>query len=291
MKKNAFTLVELLVVIAIIGVLIALLLPAVQQAREAARRIQCNNNLKQIALSLHNYHDTFQGMPPVYIYLGDDDPVWAWSALLLPFAEQENIFNALTPGQVTLKQAINDPAKLPVLQQTVDFYRCPSDPAPELSTKGTAGEFLARSNYPGVNYTGPRSRMTIGNGIFGVRNLSTRFRDITDGTSNTLMVGERAGTLYGSDPDSYTHWAGFGNGDTDNSSFKGVFEVAGSTGFPINEPSTTDWQYRSWFSSHHPGGAQFAMGDGSVQFLPETIDINIYKNLSNMKDGNVIREY
>ena len=151
--RRGFTLIELLVVIAIIAILIALLLPAVQQAREAARRTQCKNNLKQIGLALHNYHDTFLMFPhAIFFYptpagnAAANIPAWAWSAMILPQIEQTNLYNTLNLGPVPFQTAANTPATLNLLQTPLAAFRCPTDVTPPLNsdrsftlTSGTSG--------------------------------------------------------------------------------------------------------------------------------------------------------
>src|SRR5262245_45950852 len=143
-RRPAFTLIELLVVIAIIAVLIALLLPAVQQAREAARRTQCKNNLKQIGLAYHNYHDTHNCLPPQGETNGFVDsasmnvtpkPVWGWSTYVLPFIDQAPLFNQLNPGPTSLTAAVQSNTLYPLVQTMLPVYRCPSDTGQLLNTE------------------------------------------------------------------------------------------------------------------------------------------------------------
>ncbi len=196
-SRTAFTLVELLVVIAIIGVLVGLLLPAVQSAREAARRMQCSNNLKQIGLALHNYHDTFRSFPPGWIRsngAGDRRYAWSWSGAILPFIEQSALQDNSGFGEVNIHSAAADPALLKALQTPVPGYRCPSDIAPATNNwLAIHSERMATSNYVGTHnsdYWDVNGDSTQG-GMF-IENEPTRFRDVLDGTSNTFMVGERA---------------------------------------------------------------------------------------------------
>ncbi|PQO27679.1 prepilin-type cleavage/methylation domain-containing protein [Blastopirellula marina] len=298
-KRPGFTLVELLVVIAIIGVLIALLLPAVQQAREAARRMSCSNNQKQLALALHNYHDTHGSFPPMIVREETaTDAAWAWSALILPMIEQANIYDTLQVGKQRLVDAAGTTQGPKILGQSLEAFNCPSDArTSDASPRAVAGAPLGLSSYPGVNGTGPRvyyydeGPTASASGIFTDRVKGYAFRDITDGSSNTMMIGERHFKLPFNTNTTYTQWAGTTNGNQDNSGYYGSMEVAGCTGYPLNEPEPTNWQFRHWFSSLHPGGAMFAFADGSVHFLPETIDQNIYQNLSNRSDGKTLGEY
>lgn len=298
-KRLAFTLVELLVVIAIIGVLIALLLPAVQQAREAARRMSCSNNQKQLALSLHNYHDTIRSFPPLVVKPNPTTtPAWAWSALILPMLEQGNIHEQLQVGKLTLTDSAATTAGKNILGQTLEAYTCPSDArAADVSPRAVSGVKLGLSSYPAVNGTGPRcyyydQGATIhASGVFTDRVKGYSFRDITDGSSNTMLIGERHDKIPGFVNETYTQWAGTTSAEMDDSGYYGSLEVAGCTGFPMNEWEDTNWQYRHWFRSLHPGGAMFSFADGSVHFLSETIDMTTYQNLSNRFDGKTLGEF
>ncbi|MBL9124042.1 MAG: DUF1559 domain-containing protein, partial [Planctomycetaceae bacterium] len=199
-RRRGMTLVELLVVIAIIGVLAALLVPAVQMAREAARRAHCGNNLRQIGLGLHVYLDTWNGLPPGYISRRDpnyDDlgPGWGWSAMLLPMVEQQEVFQ-----RIKFDRPIEAPENAALRTTVVALFLCPSD-----------GEFEERVTIPaksddsviceqaGANYVGsigtvrPTCRICRDrfDGVFG-RNYAVKVRDIKDGLSNTIAVGERA---------------------------------------------------------------------------------------------------
>ncbi|UUO08661.1 DUF1559 domain-containing protein [Blastopirellula sp. J2-11] len=197
MRKNAFTLVELLVVIAIIGVLIALLLPAVQQAREAARRMQCTNNLKQAGLALHNYHDTFGKLPAMCGGTGNgpihnDNRLGGWVALL-PFVEQGSLYNQIT-SSLTIDSTTYPPygdnpwnsSYTPWLTK-LSFLRCPSDPAtPAESDFGFSNYAFSMGDRPAwAGSTNPTS------GMFGFHSWKN-FASVTDGLSNTLALGERA---------------------------------------------------------------------------------------------------
>ena len=140
-RQRGFTLIELLVVIAIIAILIALLLPAVQQAREAARRSTCKNNLKQIGLAMHNYHETFGMFPPGYVeeilntnggHVADNEGHWAWNALLLPYLDQAPLFNQLNVGTVPVSTMLNNATVRGSMQKTLPVFRCPSDTGPQI---------------------------------------------------------------------------------------------------------------------------------------------------------------
>ncbi len=329
-ERTGFTLVELLVVIAIIGVLIALLLPAVQQAREAARRMQCSNNLKQLGLAMHNYHDTYQAFPSGYIELDIDDNEghWTWSAFILPFMEMGNVTDALDIGRINPSQALSN--NQAVMQAEYSPFLCPSDAGPEVSDPGecagcaieNAGGTnlgLSKTNYVGVNssaYVRANQATNFGDGTTGATGMffkdsDTRMRDVTDGTSNTLMVAERAYILNrewfgsselfatrdknGKGPDHYQH--------PDRANFdQGLYRTLCTTLFSPNiviGSTTSKNQARNHgISSLHPGGAMAVFADGSVSFLTETIHSNttgttdtVMEYLGNMQDGQVIGEY
>ena len=216
MKRHGFTLVELLVVIAIIGILVGLLLPAVQAAREAARRMQCSNNLKQLGLALHNYESAHKKLPPGRISsTGLDFPVpgstgigtngqgsWGWPSFILPFIEQKNLYDSLQVGQ-DIRLALDDTLRLGLMQQKYSTFRCPSDVAPDLNDQRRVAGFsgtnrnLSTSNYVGWNSGSwgwlegdTANGGSVRKGLFTM-NKSHKFGDITDGLSNTLAVGER----------------------------------------------------------------------------------------------------
>ncbi|WDI45014.1 DUF1559 domain-containing protein [Bremerella sp. P1] len=289
--RSGFTLVELLVVIAIIGVLIALLLPAVQQAREAARRMQCTNNLKQLGLGLHNHHDTFGQFPMGYEFRSgftDGDPTWGWGAFLMPFIEQETIYDALDPKNQTLANAVGNANDLAVLKTPLDVFRCPSDTGPDLNDqRKLAGEATALSNYIGSNSSDLAARndgipgSNYGaDGIFW-ENSDCNFADVTDGTSNTFAIGERswnmnrrngtgkanyhAGNVYGVEGRLVVGGSPV--------STKTLYSVLGGTVRTINYARNDAYEHSS-FSSLHPGGVQFLFCDGSVQFIPDTVQFD-----------------
>ena len=326
-RKSGFTLIELLVVIAIIAILIALLLPAGQQAREAARRSQCRNNLKQLGLALHNYHDNYLTFPPGWIGQNPTASLslnYGWGTMILPYADQAPLYNVLStsfslgyptptnPALTTLNTA-GIPA---ALRSIVPGFRCPSDVGGPLidnasvRTVGTTDEPMAsafsRSNYPGVagwivdaaatannggrglGWSNPATTATY-RGSFG-ENSRRNLRDFTDGTTNTVMVGERqspvaiAATDFG-----HATWVGAINrtnqagqatclGDMQNAPNFG--SVAGN-----NRPNS------SGFGSMHVGGCHFLLGDGSVKFVSENIDLTLYRNLSTISDGVPIGEF
>jgi prepilin-type N-terminal cleavage/methylation domain-containing protein/prepilin-type processing-associated H-X9-DG protein len=306
LRTRGFTLIELLVVIAIIAILIALLLPAVQQAREAARRTQCKNNLKQIGLAMHNYHDIFNTLPPGYItrfanlVISGEQGLYGWGASILPQVEQANLFSTLNVGNVPLQAMLATPAGLAALQTPQPNFRCPSDTGPTLNnfkstlagapnwynrnatTTGTNEIPIATSNYVMVAGTGsstsppasPGTTTTPPLGV-GFSNSKINFRDITDGTSNTLMVGERAwkyGQVMGGAATALGFSASVNFQDNVAAVKGGMLGVIGIGYDGINWSATNADHQPRGFSSVHVGGAQFVMCDGSVRFISENID-------------------
>ena len=308
---RGFTLIELLVVIAIIAILVALLLPAVQQAREAARRSSCKNNLKQIGLALHTYHEVNNVFPPGWIQKTPNRSCWGWGASLLPHLEQEALFSALSVGSPQdLSEALSDTTKIPFLQRPVAAFRCPSDTSPEINTNhaphdsaGTAVP-VATSNYPGV-HDGDMWQSVSGEpfqGSFG-HNVSLGFNDFTDGLSNTAMVGERSWSLGGSlDCQAAIVFGIDGDGTEPHARYGNAI---GRYGINPNGMSTingvTVTECARGFSSYHPGGAQFLLGDGSVRFLSETLQIDpmptdsnehyLLQDILNRNDRNTVGEF
>ncbi|WP_166828297.1 DUF1559 domain-containing protein [Thalassoroseus pseudoceratinae] len=313
LRRKGFTLIELLVVIAIIAILIALLLPAVQQAREAARRTQCKNNLKQLALALQNYHDTYQKFPAGFARNAARLAVsscpegqcanWSWGAAILPQIEQDNLYEQVDVGNAAFEAVVNDTNLRPLLQTPITAFRCPSDTAPDLNSdqhvpgNGDANcagscQPIATANYIGVNNSYELERDTH-NGIFNNEQHYIGMRDVTDGTSNTLILGERAWQIGGT---SLQAAVIFGtNGDSENHNDQGLVYVMGAGRYPINDNCTNCTR---GFSSRHSGGAQFALTDGSVIFISENVDHNtdsavnsVYERLIGRDDGQVIGEY
>ena len=303
-RQHGFTLVELLVVIAIIGILIAMLLPAVQAAREAARRMQCSNNLKQIGTALHNYHSQYNSLPMggTHHYKFDSNiaKTGTWPMLILPFMELQVIYEKF---DITAPLGLKDPVNAEACRSEVPGYVCPSDP------DGSNPIFTnrhSRDNHPtsmGLWYAGsigpthmdacpfcpnpfagPNNYCCQGNsygtyakedsvGVFGRNEFCTKFGEITDGLSNTIMVGE---TLPG-----HCIWMG---------AFNPNMTVTG-TGTPINimESSSdgSNWYRTCGFKSTHPGGANFLLADGSVTFLDEAIDYYTFNVMGTKAGGEV----
>jgi prepilin-type N-terminal cleavage/methylation domain-containing protein/prepilin-type processing-associated H-X9-DG protein len=308
-RAVGFTLIELLVVIAIIAVLIALLLPAVQAAREAARRMTCTNNLKQIGIALHNYHDTHRAFAPGYLSHwkqdgGDagtaEDDIghgWGWASQILPYLEQPAVFNAINFG-LTMTYRANDTAQL----IRFDTYLCPSDGPKQLipvrNQENTETVYtVASANYVGMYGTGEIGEAPgRGNGMF-FRNSRLSFQDITDGSSQTLMVGERSYNL------SYVTWTGraIGGWLFTTASFEGgtnTFHpdpeesftmVLGPVGLEdgLRTPNHPMAHVEDYWS-HHPGGVNFLFADGHVGFLKNSINPTPWRSLATRAGGEVI---
>lgn len=312
-QQRGFTLIELLVVIAIIAILIALLLPAVQQAREAARRSTCKNKLKQLGLALHNYHDTFNRLPPAYVETaarrGSSGGTCTtggtrsapWTILILPYIEQSTLYNKFDFNAKfrNLQNGSGDAVNETLQEQRNVNFECPSDP--------NSNESLANNNYLGVQGGGDYTAMAaIGkacraynirtyffNGIF-YSDSSTRMRDITDGSSNVFMLGEsRYQTLWASSGSAATYWMTWAT-----TSWGDAPAQVGGTYLPINGSSFVPHRdgYKlevatSYFGSNHIGGAHFLMGDGSVHFISENIDLSTYQTLGVIADGLPVGGY
>lgn len=322
--RIGFTLIELLVVIAIIAVLIALLLPAVQQAREAARRTQCKNNLKQLGLAWHNYHDAYSTFPPGFVSKAWPSPasngittekgIWSWGVFILPYLEQAPMYNLLQPGTISLDANLAaGGAQLLALTTPLAAFQCASDTGPALNdfnrayapagnatwandlgtydrratSNGTDRIPIAKSNYVAIsdsNDSGTPCWLPTAYGpplgIVGA-NSNKGIRDITDGASNTLIIGERAFILKGLAIGA-GNALGFGMTSDNGAAYMGSYArsalaIHGIPYWGINQVvSNPSHQTRS-FSSNHTGGVQFLMGDGAVRFISDNID---YKTIT-----------
>ena len=311
--RAGFTLIELLVVIAIIAILIGLLVPAVQKVRESANRTQCENNLKQLALACHNYHDSFQTLPrngdpknlanshtgPGTGCCGTTGAHWSWIAQILPYLEQTSLYN---DGGLPFGYMNANAQSLKVVGSSFATVLCPSDlafssnggdgvridaadlgttPAGVTNYKGVAGSNWGKDYWPAevafatiyknVGKNNSFNGLENGDGIFwrgDVRKGKLPLRFITDGTSNTFMIGEDL-------PDMilWNAWA-YSNGATATCAIP-----------PNNTPAagSGDWSTRYSFRSRHPGGLQFAMADGSVHFITQDIPQAVYRGLSTIR--------
>jgi len=283
-NRAGFTLVELLVVIAIIGILIALLLPAVQAAREAARRAQCANNLKQIGLALLNYHNTHRIFP---YGTGGGGTWWSWSALILPYMEANNIHD-----QIDFGHPYNHvhPTNNDAMKNFIDTYICPSAPEPGLCTccGGIPGvEDAAETNYSAVathrdDSEAHYARDPDGTGVMHLRS-KTRIADILDGTSQTLLVAEM--DLDQDDPYKATAGASHCPDGQCHLGKLWASENRLTTAYGINGEIE---HIRPGPRSLHPSGAQFVFADGHVSFLEETIDQDLLEALTTRDWGEIV---
>jgi prepilin-type N-terminal cleavage/methylation domain-containing protein len=285
---RAFTLVELLVVIAIIGILIALLIPAVQAARESARQMQCSNNLRQIGLGLHAYHHGHQRLPSgwrAYNAAGQPhsigEPGWGWAACILPFVEQGNVADTL----IRYDQSIAAPANAQAAKMVMSLFRCPSDDGiatfewvPDEAGAVKIAE-LAAANYIGVFGTEDvhdcgklaAGEQCLANGTF-FHNSDVRFDDIRDGLSQTLIAGERTMDL------DRSTWVGAPAGDACSAGL-----VVGTASHVPNKVEDDAHN----FGSRHGNGTNFLSGDGSVRLVSESIDETAYRALCT-RDGEEV---
>ncbi len=317
--RSGFTLIELLVVIAIIAILIALLVPAVQKVREAAARTQCQNNLKQLALACHNYHDTNKSLPrdgselfpatshgaggqPGTGCCGVAGPHWSWIARSLPYIEQQGLYDraGIPTGFMNANAA-----SLAVIATVLPMLTCPADISPRTTTnaadlagitvavssyKGCAGANWGADVYPNDSlFSTPWPNTTVGvaspmgfnglergDGIFwrgDARFGKMPLTNITDGTSNTFMIGEDVPEII-----EWNAWS-YSNGST------ATCAIPPNTGITIGTPTLGpsdwgDWPQRYSFRSRHPGGMSFALADASVRWISETIPLQIYRAMA-----------
>ena len=306
-RSRGFTLIELLVVIAIITVLLALLLPAVQSAREASRRISCRNNMKQIVLAMHNYHDQYLAFPFQSTRVG---PRHNWCTFLLPHIEQSNL-----QDRYDWNHSWNDPVNAEVIKVPLSVYMCPS--SPEGRGRLDVGVSLSgqRSVSAPTDYASPvgvaGSAFTsgliplssIGSGL-SVPGRCVRIAEVMDGTSNTLMYVEDAGRP--------NHYIASGKGPANIRLFCGNFSVTNGrvlgsgwadirNAIPLHSfardglscpgPCAINCTNNNEAFSFHPGGVNIGFADGHVRFVSENIDIQIYAALITKDAGEVIGEF
>jgi prepilin-type N-terminal cleavage/methylation domain-containing protein/prepilin-type processing-associated H-X9-DG protein len=350
--RNAFTLVELLVVIAVIGILVGLLLPAVQSAREAARRMECSNNLKQLGLAIHNYQSALGRFPSGYVSFATRDgvgppeaaidpltwdaaPGWGWGALLLPFIEQNTVSDA-----IDFRLPIWAPANRPFVATRLQGFLCPSSSGPEQPfvvrgetaaplTRYGAPLTLGRSHYVASHgqescwgecgsaatgeiftniYTGETTVVPVNGNAANVadgpfyRNSNVSFRDITDGTSNTIFLGEHSSRLsektwVGVVPGAFTHPQFLTPENGPDAAATLVLVHAGPsggeldiTGTPIIHPVNFPTLHVGQMFAEHPGGGNIAFGDGSVRFIADTVDLILFAELSSMNENELVEQ-
>lgn len=302
-RLAGFTVIELLVVIVVITVLIALLLPAVQAAREAARRIRCTNNLKQMGLALHSYHDAAGVFPPAYLSavknVGDDypelGPGWGWGSMVLAQLEQAPLHNAINFGM-----AITDPASGTVRRTALAVYLCPSSgpDGPVSLRNGERGPAMISDIAPG-QYLASAGQWEIedvpaaNNGVL-YRGSRVALREITDGAGQTLLVGERSrnvcdATWVGAIPSmvicTNPSWS------VRDCATSNVMVMA-NTGPWVDEPWVNVPNHKGAkaddFWSLHPGGCNFLLGDGSVRFIKESVNPSVFSALATRAGGEVV---
>jgi prepilin-type N-terminal cleavage/methylation domain-containing protein len=296
-KKSGFTLIELLVVIAIIAILIGLLLPAVQKVREAAARLQCMNNLKQLALGVHNYTQVNKHFPPAYTGKGQG-PGWGWGSYILPYVEQQPLHDALG---VTTKPFTILPT--PTEQTKLILFRCPSDTGPDLNSvrrnfamsnyravMGTISKkdpdwdlFYGNLDYGRYNAEAHRIVGTTGRGGIMWQNSKIKIGDIKDGTSNTVLIGECKFDLV------TTKWAAqiYGSRGLDNMPHLAIW-ISDVMWWLDEDSADINGSAPQAFSSWHPGGAFFAFGDGSVRFFRDAGDVGTLRWLAGRDDGVIV---
>ncbi|OWK38191.1 DUF1559 domain-containing protein [Fimbriiglobus ruber] len=284
-KRVGFTLIELLVVIAIIAILIGLLLPAVQKVREAAARTKCTNNLKQIGLALHAYHDSYSNFPSGF-YLSGTFQSTGWQLQLLPNLEQAPLWNQCV-AYLTLNSG--DTNSYPAAGFVMSTYICPSNPRPTVINSGGVNYEL--TSYQGCSGTSSNTPIS-GDGML-YAGSKVRFTDVTDGTSNTIAVGERPAT-----GDGFVGWGfspygwGAGDGDTvlgstDVSVALNMKDVATNVGFlSPKQPNGTAEIDGAHFWSFHTGGANFLYADGSVHFLAYSAN-SVFPQMCTRNKGEV----
>ncbi|MBX9792594.1 MAG: DUF1559 domain-containing protein [Pirellulales bacterium] len=296
-QQRGFTLIELLVVIAIIGILIALLLPAVQAAREAARRSQCKNNLRQIGLGILNYESAIGSFPPGIISRASAvnepglGPGWGWGARILPHLEQTSL-------QIDFEREITDPVHDKVRVTALPVFLCPSDPVTALTFSvadetGTPLTELAFANYVGVGGTLEVTRFPdTGTGVL-FRNRAVKIAEIRDGTSHTLLIGERA-----SRQSPQTTWVG-AVANASIPPLNPAYEEEGPPVLILTNTGTADdgrvpnsqFDHVEDSNSEHPQGVHFLFCDGSVHMIPSTIDARIWQALGTRAGSEATGDY
>ena len=310
-RTRGFTLIELLVVIAIIAILIALLLPAVQQAREAARRSQCKNNLKQFGLALHNYHDNFNQFPPSGTYAGVGNSMnqpwaWSWAGRILPYLDQAALYNQLGWGE----SSVGLPHDAANMGNVDDFRTANNGTLEKLLTTVIPPYFCPSASGDDVN----KYEKYLGTMMYAMNNqiavpanrsiLTCSIADILDGTSNTILGGEKV-LMEAPFRSVGLSWAAYSTSDSNRFSIISCYHPMNTPYAGDHDPTTnclsdTGDLTRVAACSPHEGGAHFVLCDGSVRFISENIQANpavtetgdfLYQNLYQINDGNVIGEF
>jgi prepilin-type N-terminal cleavage/methylation domain-containing protein len=322
-RRRAFTLIELLVVIAIIAILIALLLPAVQQAREAARRTQCKNNLKQVGLALHNYHDVFDRLPIGANVSYGPSATWgmSWWYSILPYLDQAPLFNRMVcvgsnPGTISTAGALNETALRGV---KINAMICPSSPVDPVRSPGNIS--VTCPNYSGIhgavddpagttngfiNASGRQWTLSTSTGIAASGGAfpqlqSLNFSKFSDGTSNQLFVGEQSamGMATNGTPKIINNWHGFQIGTINTAMNSGTQRIFNSTTIRYAPNSVSeslagvmqnDGHNNGLFSAH-TGGVHVLMGDGGVRFISDNTQLTLIKRLATRDDGVPVGEF
>lgn len=270
-RRRGWTLIELLTVLAILGALIGLLLPAVQQSREAARRAQCQSQMKQLGLALHNYHDLHGGLPSGALVAGPSFATfsgWGWGAMLLPHIEQTPLY-----GRIDFAKGTAVGVNRSVIPTPVAIWRCPSDSQPAAVTVAIDGH---------ADATVATGNLVASHGLMSPLSY-VRFAEVTDGLSQTLLLGERGfqpslgGTLVFT-----SSWCGV-VAETDVYAFTSTPYVQAHATRRINLQFSSNA-----FSSRHPSGTNFCLGDGAVRFVNEFIDTHVLESLGTPRGNEVV---
>jgi len=310
--RRGLTLVELLAVITILGLLLALLLPAVQGVRESARRTVCGNNLRQLAMAMQAHEQQFGRFPSACTWDGvwrvfswkapayqtEGIQSWGWGARILPWIEQKTVYDILQPLARPLHEVVGDSTAVAAMRQPLPAFRCPSDSGSAINDGlgfgGTSvwGTGFARANYIGVYGAGQLNTAANGDGVL-YRNSEMPVAAIRDGTSSTFMLGERATVVPGGRTTRGATVYGVNTNQIGLGSYRGIYYITGSVLTPLN--ATRDgpnYQLVDFgFSSPHPGGACFAFCDTSTRWISEHVDYaNVYLPLARRRDGRPLSE-